>query len=361
MPLNRVLPALMLTALSLLAGAPALADPVYTLSFLPNGFTAAGINNGGQVIGTYENAAAILGSGGITSLAAVAPESFGQAINDGGTVAGASLGNAFTYGAGVFTSVAPLLGENYPYSNAFAINNGGTLAGTAYPFIGEASRGFVLENGSLRMIPTFGGDWSAATSVNAAGAVAGTATLPDNNFINPERHAFVDRGGIMQDLGTLGGLRSEAYDINDAGLVAGWSEINIDPDGVPLIHPFLYRDGTMLDLGTLGGEFGYLRALNNLGLGVGESDFIAGDESGTHGFLYLDGKLVDLNTLVSGADGWEIADAYAINDAGQILGNACRLGECVNVRLDLVPAVPEPAAWALLLAGLPLALRRRRP
>jgi len=360
MPLTRLLPALVLSSLSLLAGAPALADPVYTLTFLPDAFTAAGINNGGQVIGTYGNAAAILDSGGITSLAAVAPESFGQAINDGGTVAGASLGNAFTYGAGVFTPISPLLGDNYPYSNSFAINNGGTLAGTAYPFIGEASRGFVVENGSLRLIPTFGGDWSAAAAINASGAVAGTATLADSDFINPQRHAFVDHGGAMQDLGTLGGTRSEAYGINDGGLVAGWSELQADADGFSLIHPFLYRDGAMLDLGTLGGGSAYARAINNLGLLVGESE-IGGDGPGTHGFLYLDGMLVDLNTLVSGADGWEIAGAYDINDAGQILGSACRLGECVGVRLDLVPAVPEPAAWALLLAGLPLALRRRRP
>ena len=55
----------------------------------------------------------------------------------------------------------------------------------------------------------------------------------------------------------------------------------------------------------------------------------------------------------------------AIDDADQILGRACRLGTCADVRLGLVPAVPEPAGPALPCAGLGLlawrARRRRMP
>lgn len=357
--INRTLPALVL---SLCVCAPALADPEYSLNFLPTGFTASAINNGGQIVGTYDGAAAILGSGGITSLASVAPGSYGLGISDNGAVAGAfdspQSGAAFIYRAGTLTEISPLLGDAYPLSNARAINDSGVAVGIAYPFAGDAVRGYVYENGGVRLIPTFGGSWSNALAVNASGAVAGTASIApiDNDVMDLERHAYIDRGGVIQDLGTLGGLRSEGYDINDAGEVVGWSNA-AGPTDAALAHPFLYSDGVMLDLGSLGGDAGYARALNNLGLVVGESAL--GGAGGSHAFLYLDGQLVDLNTLVSGADGWELVNAYDINDAGQILGRACQGGECVDVRLDLVPAVPEPGAWALLLGGLPWVLRRR--
>jgi probable HAF family extracellular repeat protein len=368
MLLSRCLPAL---ALSLLASSQAFAEPVYSsteplysINFLPTGFTASAINNSGQIVGTYDGAAAILGSGGLTSLASVAPGSYGMGINDHGSIVGAFdspyAGSAFSYGGGVLTQLGPLLSDPYTTSTALAINNAGTVVGLGNPPVGEAVRGYVYDGATMRMLPTFGGDWSNAMAINGAGAVAGTATLSGWNFVNPDRHAFIDRGGAMQDLGTLGGSRSEAYDINDAGQVVGWSDLVADPFNDSPAHPFLYRDGAMVDLGLLGGEKGYARALNNLGLVVGEADVISGDGWNLHGFLYLDGKMVDLNSLLSGADGWEVVDAYDINDAGQILGHACRSGNCVDVRLDLVSAVPEPAHALLLLAGLPLVLRFRR-
>jgi probable HAF family extracellular repeat protein len=367
MPLSRCLPALVL---SLLASTQAFAEPVYSsteplysINFLPTGFTASAINNSGQIVGTYEGAAAIFGSSGMTSLASAAPGSYGLGINDHGSIVGAFdspySGNAFVYGAGGLTTLGPLLDERYVYSTALAINNAGTVIGLGQPFVGESQRAYVYDGATMRMIPTFGGDWSYARAINASGAVAGTATLAGPDFVNPDRHAFIDRGGAMQDLGTLGGLRSEAYDINDAGLVVGWSDLVATPFESSPAHPFLYRDGAMVDLGLLGGEDASAHALNNLGLVVGEADVISGDGWNLHGFLYLDGKMIDLNALVSGADGWEVVDAYDINDAGQILGHACRSGDCVDVRLDLVSAVPEPAHALLLLAGLPLVLRFR--
>jgi probable HAF family extracellular repeat protein len=352
--------------LSLLLGAPAFADPLYTMNFMPTGFAPSAINNAGQIAGTWNGAAAILSAGGITSLAGVAPGSYGLGINDRGDVAGAFdsrwSGNAFAYVGGSLRQIGPLLAEDHPYSNAVAINNAGIVAGNAYPFVGEAVRGYVYDKGTVRLIPTFGGDWSNATAINASGAVVGTATLvPTESVTDLDRHAYIDTGGIMRDLGTLGGLRSEAYDINDAGLVVGWSETDINPDGVPLSRPFLYRDGALLDLGSLGGYYGYARAINNLGVVVGESDIVTDLGWGSHAFFYQDGRMIDLNALVTGAGDWEIVDARDINDAGQILARACRLGSCTDVRLDMIPAVPEPSAWVLLLGGLGLlAMRGRR-
>ncbi|WP_440965323.1 PEP-CTERM sorting domain-containing protein [Massilia sp. GER05] len=345
------------------ASAHAWADPLYTFDFLPAGFAPSALNNAGQIVGTSGGAAAILSGGTVTSLGSVLPDSYGLAINNHGDIAGSRNspynGSAFAYVGGSVVPVAASLPDMYAYSNARGINDAGMVAGNAQPYIGEAQRGFLYDSGGVHLIGTFGGDWSYAAAINASGTVAGTATLPSSTF-NPDRHAYLYQGGMMLDLGTLGGMRSEAYDVNDAGLAVGWSETDVVLDNGALTRPFAYRDGHMVDLGSLGGDWGYARALNNAGVIVGASDLITDVGWGYHAFIYLDGHMVDLNTLVTGANGWEIIDATDINDAGQILGRACRLGTCADVRLDLVSAVPEPATWAMLAAGLGLLAWRAR-
>jgi len=186
--------------------------------------------------------------------------------------------------------------------------------------------------------------YGQAQGINDAGLVAGGGQFNGADYA----HAFLYRGGVLQDLGTLGGPASFAFAVNDRGQVAGTSFIDDE-----LEHMFLYSDGVMQDIGSLGGPLTGTRALNNLGMVVGYSTY-PGDEPGvvfSKATLYQDGVVYDLNTLADTENGfWTLTDAVAINDAQQILVNACNeFGDC---RTALLTPVPEPRALVLLLAGL---------
>ena len=80
-----------------------------------------------------------------------------------------------------------------------------------------------------------------------------------------------------------------------------------------ILHPssFAYR---LVDLGTLGGTCSMAYAINDAGQIVGEADLANGD---THAFLYADGRMKDLGTLKSGK-----SCAFGINAAGHVVGSS---------------------------------------
>ena len=106
-------------------------------------------------------------------------------------------------------------------------------------------------------------------------------------------------------------------------------------------------------IGTFAIMYLYGFSLNNLGNVVGYSTY-PDDQPGvsfSKATLYQDGVLYDLNTVTDTDNGyWILTDAVAINDAQEILVNACtEFGDC---RTGLLTPVPEPRALVLLLAGL---------
>ena len=122
----------------------------------------------------------------------------------------------------------------------------------------------------------------------------------------------------------------------------------------------------MQDLGTLAGGDTVAFAINATGDTVGLSRIT---DTVYHAFLYSDGAMKDLNSLIDPLSGWALIAARGINDAGQIAGYGRYNGQIRAFRLtplDLGSAVPEPAAWAVMLAGFGLVgqmirLRRRTP
>jgi probable HAF family extracellular repeat protein len=336
-------------AATLLASATAAgAAPLYSLSFLPIGFQAEQVNDGGQIVGRADGAAALYSGGVVTTVAPVG--SYGWGINNRGDIVGslnqAVDSEAFTWIDGTLTNIDPLVAGPNAQSYGFAINDHGVVGGFTYTG-GESTPGFLFQNGVVEPIGTFGGDYSPLAAINSHGAATGYAAFPGP--AGGTFHAYIYQDGTLQDLGTLGIANSRGTDINDLGQVAGYAGST----------PFLYSGGSMIELGSLGGGGGYAYALNDAGVVVGAS-YVTPSESSAHAFVWADGAMTDLNTLVDSLGGWELTEAQDINESGQILGTACLSGNCTSV---LLTPVPEPAAGLLLLAGLalaPLAVRRRR-
>ncbi|HVW09159.1 MAG TPA: PEP-CTERM sorting domain-containing protein [Bryobacteraceae bacterium] len=322
----------------------------------------------------------------VTQIVGFDPARDDSALNDSGQVAGTtSTGMAGTWSNGVVVSVA-IPGASS--SEALGINNSGDIAGEFCPSGGGVCPAFLYSNSLLTNLGTLGGIDAVATGINEYGQAAGyllTSAGPS--------HAFLYENGNMTDIGTLGGSSSIAYGINNSGEVTGNSAI-ASGDG----HAFLYSAGTMTDLGTLGGTFSSGVAINNSGQTVGvsympgngawhafldnggkmtdlgtlggtvsEADgvndsgqvvgfaFTAGGVS--HAFLYSAGTMIDLNSVIDPSLNITLQQAYAINNADQILA----IGNHGWELLTPVAAAPEPSAWLLFSGGfLGFAMFRRR-
>lgn len=254
------------------------------------------------------------------------------------------------------------MGGIFAGSIANGINDLGQITGAAGPPTGVCgvSHAYLTQpNAGLTAASDLGALYVCGNSdgygVNNLAQVVGYS-----NVLTPggrTQHAmFWSSGTGMLDLGVLGttaayplffGNTSTAFAINDAGQIVGQSSFSNMP-GEFFTHAFLTTSsGPMQDLGTLGGNGAAATSINKSGQIVGYST-TAGD-SALHGFLSVNGTMSDVNNLIV-TPGWEIVDAYRINDQGQIL--ACgRLTAteppfaCAhNLRLD----PPGPAVTILI-------------
>jgi probable HAF family extracellular repeat protein len=240
------------------------------------------------------------------------------------------------------------------------INNNGQVVGTN--FYGTlADRAFIYTGGAMHDLGTLADPadnttFSRAYGINNAGDVTGVSGT------GGVAHPFLYRNGSLYDIGTLGGNMAGGYAINNNGQIAGYSTVASGET-----HAFLYSNFVMQDLGTLPGRQSYAVALNDFGVAVGFSQSLT-DETA---FIAGAGQLIELNSLIDPLAGWYIAEATGINNAGQISATAGRVGDLTYqsfaVRLDpiidtQVGGVPEPASWALMIAGFAMvgAAQRRR-
>jgi probable HAF family extracellular repeat protein len=242
------------------------------------------------------------------------------------------------------TDLGALPGVNN--STPIWINAHGVAAGYSENSVIDPMTGFpetravIWANGQIQDLGTFGGNVSYANAINNRGQVVGAALnaiadpfgdsfLPFA-FVFPvatQAHAFSwTQRSAIRDLGTLGsGLDSQAFLVNESGQVAGVSFTSSSPNSnngpaclanVPTQDPFLWENGRIIDLGTLGGHCGWPRGLNNAGAVIGDSTPV-GDGLGLP-FLWT--KQTGMQALSTTAAGSLGGEAYAINDAGQVVG-----------------------------------------
>ena len=322
---------------------------------------AYGINTSGEVVGRFSQPGpqrAFLYSGGLVhdlgALGGTNPYSDAFGINDSGQVVGRVGSNsgqsAFLYSGGVMTDL------ELPGSIALDINEIGQIVGNAKLTSSGYDRAFLYEGGVTLDLGTLGGAYSSAAGINASGQVAGQAAIDAAGTA----HAFIYSGGVMHDLGALG-THSWGRGINESGQVIGTVEVTVEgEDGDETsLRAALFANGTISDLGSLGGTVCEGQGINASGQAVGFSEITLGQVT-RHAWLYSGGTMHDLNSLIDPTSGWELQNARAINDSGQITGSGLINGE---VHGFLLTPIPEPSSFvlaALGLIGLVIWKRRKR-
>jgi probable HAF family extracellular repeat protein len=174
----------------------------------------------------------------------------------------------------------------------------------------------------IRELPPLPGDTvGVALAVNDKAQVVGTSGLCSNTTANglvDGPHAVLwDPDGSVTDLGNLGGtMVNVAAGINNRGEVIGGS---LSKDGN--LHAFLWtKDTGIQDLGLLGADVATAPTwINNSGQAVGGSCPATGN---CRAFLWQDKVLIDLNTLIPADGPLYLLFAFAINDSGEIVGQA---------------------------------------
>jgi probable HAF family extracellular repeat protein len=320
--------------ISLLISANAWGDapPAYLVTDLGPG-TATAINSSGEVAVNDNGQAYLYSQGSLTPPLGTLGGSYSNAfaVNDNGQVAGESTASDGAYHAFLYNGAMTDLGAG-DYSYAYGINNAGQTVGQAN------NEAFLYSGGSITYLGSLGGDLSEARAVNASGTIAGWA----NTLGGPEQ-AFIYSGGSMRGLGGLPGGNgySNALAINAGGELTGNAVNNLGN-----YEAFLYN-GTMQGLGTLAGF------ANSWGIGINDFGEVVGKVSDPYGItqhamLAVGGTMYDLNNQVVNLGGWSLSEAEGVNDSGAIVG----FGTIGGVQHGfLLTPTPEPSTLVLTLLG----------
>jgi probable HAF family extracellular repeat protein len=301
------------------------------------GINGYGLNESGHAVGLRycylgpDHAFAWYGSGPFVVDVPMPPgtlSSRAHDVNDAGWIVGEASVSGVLGGASVAfvrdgtqtIVLGTLPGGNY--SVAAGLNSQGQVVGYwGHNVTGPSPLAFLWEDGVMRSLEAdVGFPFSQARDINDSGWITGwmSATGP------AEARTFILANGAVIDLGPIpGGMTSEGRAINERGDVAGVGRV---PHGHSFqFRAFYYSDGVARNLGTLPG---YARSiatdLNDDRVVVGycaESDHHTQADSA---FVWQDGVMWNLNDLVV-HDLTHVArliNAWAINDAGQILADA---------------------------------------
>jgi probable HAF family extracellular repeat protein len=365
-------------ALTGLANQPAaaettVAEPAYTVTELDPSWTssiARDINESGRIAGQGQNPggqqrAFLWADGQTTDLQVPSGGNLSRArgINDRGQVVGEwriRVGDtqkfkAFLYENGQIKDLNTLIRSETPWDllGAQSINERGQIVGSGVVNPGTEGRqtqAFLYQDGAMTNLgESLGDPYSAAWGINDSGSVVGTSGPSEG-----QSEAFVLRNGSVERLGipfdgilhdgvTYDFSASEAVGINKDGVAIGWSyKHNQTP---PVGRAFFYDGGETIPLDPLKGDpFSRARDIDESGRVVGWSRGLNGNEAEQFSaVLWESGQAKNLNDLIPADSGWDLVDAYAINESGQIVGSGFRDGNTSRLRAFLLTDTTEPS------------------
>lgn len=213
----------------------------------------------------------------------------------------------------VTTLVTPTCAKCPPSAYADAINDRGVVAGTTNVTDQDGyNRAFVesITNRRPRLLPILGGTLDSyeevPMAINNAGDVVGISPTSTGS-----EHGFLWNGSSITDLGDLGGENSSADWISPNGLIVGCADM---PDGIHH-HPTIYQAGQMQDMGLPAGTTdGCAYAINDAGQVIGfASDYLS--PTSCVPWLWQNGTFADLPTVQN-----TCFNPVSLNDAGEIVG-----------------------------------------
>lgn len=345
-------------ALALMTSLAALAKPSYTVTAIGNlpgteGGMATAINNHNQVVGWSQagnQVHAFLWSAqsGMQDLNVWGLQKmYAWDINDAGVVVGEYQQQGQIFGYRQLSSWDPYAHfrwnlEGFDQSRGRAINLQGQVVGYSGTPLNQPVLWSAQNAGQLLPGAPHGG---GAADINNAGAIAGT-----RYFGGSSRATVWSPGLVPLDLTSMLPplLSSGATSINDSGWASGvYQELGgrmrsfvfLPEVGMQLVDPL--EDPSLPS---------QLHAISAQGIAVGQINWQRA------AVWQLGVGLQDLNSLIDPGAGWVLNNAYAINDAGYIVGTGTFNGFSTNV---LLSPVPEPATALTLGAGLLLLMRRR--
>ncbi len=258
---------------------------------------ASGINNAGQVVGTY--------------------------WSFDGTVHG-YLFDGSTHATIDFPGA--------PYTFVFGINAAGQIVGSAaFTSLGPWFA-LVADHGTFTAY-NFPNQQTDGRAINAAGQIVGVwdAGVPPD-------HGYLKSGDTYTGIDVPGAQQTYALGINNAGKISG---TYVAANG--LLHGFAQVGGQLVNIDFFGAAQTFVGGINNLDAMVGWSQTGAG----THGFLLTGNRFRAFDVDFPGVSA---TNPRALNDAGQVVGtystaqcpNACAF--VATPRTDVLPPCDQTLA-----------------
>lgn len=264
-------------------------------------------------------------------------------INDTGVVAGTTekhLAGVWSEKDGLKTADLP---AGFHHADGTDLNARGQMLGQASSADGARRQSFLFDGAKVTLLAS---DGARANAINAAGDLAGEATLPGSSNTGP----VLWRQGKATSLGACCGGRSTA--LNDRDEVAGevydkqgqyqafvWDEksglrvigppdtystaVAINEIGHLIVYEFtqgssLYVDGKLTPMELSKRWPSQPRAISNCDVVVGS---FGSNSDESEAFLWdAKGGFRNLNELIPRNSGWKLEVASSINDRGEIAG-----------------------------------------